>query len=119
MVLQIEHLSSLGGSTSGGASAYLDLAVMTVFTTLSAAGAYGCHRRWMYAWWLVSGMLLLTVACILVRAARVVGVETVGFPIEARVLGAIGEGLKAACVGWLLVVFWWRKKPEFGVRNGP
>jgi hypothetical protein len=119
MVLQIEYLSGLSGSTSGGFSAYISLAAIIVFTALSAAGAYGCHRRQMYAWWLVSGMLLLTVACILVRAARVVGVETVDFPIEARVLGTIGEGLKAACVGWLLVVFWWKKKPEFVVRNGP
>ena len=118
MVIQIEDLLDSGGSAAHGVGAFINLAAIAAFTVLSAAGAYGCHRRRMYAWWLVLGMLLLTVASILTRAAHVVGVETVDFPIEARVLGAIGEGLKAAFVGWLLVVFWWRKKPEFGVRVG-
>mgnify|MGYP001297489963 CR=1 FL=1 len=120
MVMQIEHLSGLVGSTSGGASVYFSLATISVFTALSSAGAYGCYHRRMYAWWLVSGMLLLSFVCMLVRVPRVVvGVDTVDLPIKARLLGAIGEGIKAVCVEWLLVVFWWKKKPEFVVRNGP
>ncbi|HLP03602.1 MAG TPA: hypothetical protein VK163_16360 [Opitutaceae bacterium] len=84
-----------------------------LFTVLSAVGAYGCRCRKMYAWWLVSAMLVQTAGSFLWRAASALAVDDPDFPVEAHMLGMTGEVFKAACVAWLLLVFWRKKKPEF------
>ena len=73
--------------------------------------AYGCTKRKMYAWQMVTAMLVLLAVFGIVWMIWKMATAQMG--IVGDVLGALGEGIKIAAVIWFLVGWWLPRKKLF------
>lgn len=82
-----------------------------VFGVICGIAAHGCTKRKMYAWQMVTAMLILL-------AAFGVGwtvwkMATAQGDFVGNALGSVGEGVKIAAVIWFLVGWWLPRKKLF------
>lgn len=73
--------------------------------------AYGCQRRKLYGWWIVTTMLGILGIYSIIYSVRTLTTTNLG-PF-ANILGAIAFTTKTGFVGWLLCVQWLPRKKEF------
>ncbi|MFZ1056302.1 MAG: hypothetical protein WAN79_11585 [Opitutaceae bacterium] len=110
-VTGVEHVSWIGHGavvthhSLGGRFAAAAVGV------ICGIAAYGCRGKKMYAWWIVTTMLVLLAGYGVVWT--IWKMTTTQMDFLGNMLGSLGEGAKIAALIWFLVAWWIPKKAEF------
>ena len=85
--------------------------VAAALSVVCGIAAYGCAKRKMYAWRMVTAMLVLLAAFGIVWTIWKMVAMRSGF--FGDTLGTLAEGVKIAAIIWFLVGWWLPRKKEF------
>jgi hypothetical protein len=110
-VTGVEQVSFIGHGVAVMHHSSVGRIAAAIVGVLCGVAPYGCVRRKMYAWRIVTVMLVLLAGYGIVWT--IWKVTTAQMDFFGNVLGALGEGVKIAAVIWFLVAWWLPRKKEF------
>lgn len=98
-----------------GGHALISQVIALLLASTSLVAAYGCFRRKMLGWYLVTALIVAELVWLLFRAIYLA--LTLDLPWLGTLLGGLGELVKIGAIAWLLSRYWLKQRGSFQKAN--